>query len=322
MNRSQQVTIKILFAFTIAILLAWLLELPGTVTTGILAIISIQPTKTDTVLIMIRRLISAVIGFAFALLVFELFGYTLLMYTLVGIVFTIFSYVATLGVGVVPTLVLLGTLMAHGSYDPLVLLQTSLMLIISIIVSALVTFLYPSSATKALEIYAAKTDDVLKQMLTLFAKSLKEPNNQVPYQDSFAQLDTTGKALIVEAESTNKDFLFSQDNSLYAYLKMRQSQMNRVRRLFRLLQSIDQPTPFADGIVTFVEELIPAIGAVDKATPLRSKLLHLTNDYREKPLPITREEFELRAILFQMLFELDYFLSVKIQYHQQLNPPN
>jgi uncharacterized membrane protein YgaE (UPF0421/DUF939 family) len=316
-NRQQQTTIKILFAFTIAILLAWLLALPGTVTTGILAIISIQPTKTDTVLIMIRRLISAAIGFSFALLVFELFGYTLLMYTIIGVVFTIFSYVTTLGVGVVPTLVLLGTLLGHGSYDPVVLIQTSLMLIISIVVSALVTFLYPSSATKALELYASKTDDVLKQMLTLFQTALTTPNDQIPYQDSFGELDATGKALISEAEITNKDFLFGQDNSLYAYLKMRQSQMNRVRRLFRLLQSIEAPTPFAQGILDFITELIPAIGAVDKATALRTQLLLLTKDYRQKPLPKTREEFELRAILFQMLFELDYFLSIKIQYHQQ-----
>jgi len=317
LNREQQTIIKIMFAFTIAILLAWLLGLPGVVTTGILAIISIHPTKTDTVLIMIRRLISAVIGFSFALLVFELFGYTLLMYTIIGVVFTIFSYVTTLGVGVVPTLVLLGTLLGHGSYDPVVLLQTSLMLIISIVVSALVTFLYPSSATKALELYAAKTDAVLKQMLTLFQTALTTPNNQIPYQDAYAQLDITGKALISEAEITNKDFLFGQDNSLYAYLKMRQSQMNRVRRLFRLLQSIEAPTPFAQGILDFITELIPAIGAVDKATALRTQLLLLTKDYRQKPLPKTREEFELRAILFQMLFELDYFLSIKIQYHQQ-----
>jgi uncharacterized membrane protein YgaE (UPF0421/DUF939 family) len=293
------------------------LALPGTVTTGILAIISIQPTKTDTVLIMIRRLISAAIGFSFALLVFELFGYTLLMYTIIGVVFTIFSYVTTLGVGVVPTLVLLGTLLGHGSYDPVVLIQTSLMLIISIVVSALVTFLYPSSATKALELYASKTDDVLKQMLTLFETALTTPNNQIPYQDAFDELDATGKALISDAEITNKDFLFGQDNSLYAYLKMRQSQMNRVRRLFRLLQSIEAPTPFAQGILDFITELIPAIGAVDKATALRTQLLLLTKDYRQKPLPKTREEFELRAILFQMLFELDYFLSIKIQYHQQ-----
>ncbi len=317
MSRSQQINIKILFAFTIAILLAWLLALPGTITTGILAIISIQPTKTDTVLIMIRRLISAAIGFSFALLVFELFGYTLLMYTIIGVVFTIFSYVTTLGVGVVPTLVLLGTLLGHGSYDPVVFFQTSLMLIISIVVSALVTFLYPSSATKALELYASKTDDVLKQMLTLFQTALTTPNDQIPYQDSFGQLDATGKALISEAEITNKDFLFGQDNSLYAYLKMRQSQMNRVRRLFRLLQSIEAQTPFAQGILDFITELIPAIGAVDKATALRTQLLLLTKDYRQKPLPKTREEFELRAILFQMLFELDYFLSIKIQYHQQ-----
>jgi uncharacterized membrane protein YgaE (UPF0421/DUF939 family) len=48
MTRDQQTILKIIVAFTLAIAIAWLFQLPGTITTGILAIISIQPTKTDT----------------------------------------------------------------------------------------------------------------------------------------------------------------------------------------------------------------------------------------------------------------------------------
>jgi len=316
MKRDQQTIIKIIIAFTLAILIAWLFQLPGTITTGILAIISIQPTKTDTLLIILKRILSMIIGFAFALGLWQLFGYTLLVYVIVGVLFSLFSFQTKLMVGVVPTLVLLGLLVNNGEFDLVVLLQTSMMLIISTGVSAAVTFLYPSNAHKALEAVAEQTDQLIKQSLQLFFETLSKPSDQTGRQLAYKQLDEQGKALISEAEVTNKDFLFAKDNSLNAYLKMRQSQMNRIRRLFRLVQSIQQPTPFADGILGIIEQLIPAIGKADQASPLRSKLIDLTNDYRQKPLPKTRDEFELRAVLFQMLFELDYFLSLKVQYHQ------
>jgi uncharacterized membrane protein YgaE (UPF0421/DUF939 family) len=318
MRRDQQTILKIVIAFSVAIAIASLFQLPGTITTGILAIISIQPTKTDTLSIILKRILSMVIGFAFALLVWELFGYTLFMYVFVGVLFAFFSFATKLMVGVVPTLVLLGLLVNHGSFDLTVLVQTSMMLLISAVVSAAVTFLYPSNAHKALEIVAEQTDQLIRESLQLFFDTLTNPNDQTGRQLAYQQLDEQGKALILEAEITNKDFLFAKDNTLYSYLKMRQSQMNRIRRLFRLVQSIDQPTPFADGILGIVKQLIPAIGKGDQASPLRAELTALTNDYRQKPLPNTRAEFELRAILFQMLFELDYFLSVKIQYHQQI----
>jgi uncharacterized membrane protein YgaE (UPF0421/DUF939 family) len=318
MTRDQQTILKIIVAFTLAIAIAWLFQLPGTITTGILAIISIQPTKTDTLSIIFKRILSMIIGFAFALGLWQIFGYSLLMYVIVGVLFSLVSFQTKLMVGVVPTLVLLGILVNHGIFDFVVLVQTAMMLLISTGVSAAVTFLYPSNAHKALESVAKQTDQLIQSSLQLLFETLSHPADQTGHQLAYKDLDDQGKALIHEAEVTNKDFLFAQDNSLYAYLKMRQSQMNRIRRLFRLLQSIDQPTPFAQGILDFLTELIPAIGAVDKATALRTKLLSLTKDYRQKPLPTSREEFEIRAILFQMLFELDYFLSIKIQYHNQL----
>jgi uncharacterized membrane protein YgaE (UPF0421/DUF939 family) len=318
MKRDHQIIHKIALAFSVAIGLSWLLNLPGAVTSGILAIISIQPTKTDTLLIIAKRLLSATLGFALALWLWEVFGYTLAVYVLVGLLFIPLSYAINLGVGVVPTLVLAGTLLNVGSFDLLVLTQTSMTLGVSVLVGALVTFVYPNHPKQALKEYADATDQLIQESLRFFRQLLQEPADQLGPQHAFESLDQEGKALIEQAELTNKDFLFHKDNSLYAYLRMRQSQMNRVRRLFRLVQSIESTTPYAEGICLFVDRLIPAIGEVDQATPLRGDLVELTNDYRKKPLPTTREEFEVRAILFQMLFELDAFLAVKIQYHQQL----
>jgi uncharacterized membrane protein YgaE (UPF0421/DUF939 family) len=316
MNRTIQTMIKTSLAFVLAIIIATLLQLPGAITSGILAIISIQPTRTDMVTIVGKRLLSATMGFVIAYLLWEVFGYELWVYLVAGVLFIGISYQIKLIVGVVPTLVLLGNLVLVGSFDFQVLLDTSLLLIISAIVGGAVTFLYPSNATQVLQEIATKTDVIIKESLGLLIQALQQPLNQLPFQDQYTSLDDQGKKLIEEAELSNKDLLFQKQNRLYAYLKMRQSQMNRIRRLFRLIQYIHVQTHYAEGIITFLTTLIPAIGTEDQASRLRQELQQLHDSYKEKPLPQTREEFEVRAILFQMLFELDYFLALKIQYHQ------
>lgn len=317
MSRQFQIIIKTSLAFVLAITLSTILGLPGAITSGILAIISIQPTKTDTLLIVLKRLLSAVLGFGLAYLFFELLGYELWVYLLTGVVFILLSNQTKLQVGIVPTLVLVGSLLPPGMFELSTLIQTFLLIVISIVVGGAVTFLYPANATLALQEIAKQTDQLVKESLRQFIEALSNPEAQLPSQDAYKALDEQGKRLISEAELTYKDLLFQKQNRLYAYLTMRQSQMNRIRRLFRLVQYIPTKTAYADGILHFIQDLIPAIGTKDQASRLRQELQGLHDEYKEKPLPQTREEFEVRAILFQMLFELDYFLALKIQYHQR-----
>src|SRR6056300_1500029 len=106
MNRQLQTIIKTSLAFILAISIASLLQLPGAITSGIVAIISIQLTRTETFAIVIKRLISATLGFALAYLLFELLGYDLWVYLLTGTLFIFISIQIKLNVGIVPTLVL------------------------------------------------------------------------------------------------------------------------------------------------------------------------------------------------------------------------
>ena len=39
--------------------------------------------------------------------------------------------------------------------------------------------------------------------------------------------------------------------------------------------------------------------------------------FRERPLPKTREEFETRATLLQLLRDLENFIQVKVDFYQQ-----
>ncbi|HBO88806.1 MAG TPA: aromatic acid exporter family protein, partial [Streptococcus sp.] len=44
------------------------------------------------------------------------------------------------------------------------------------------------------------------------------------------------------------------------------------------------------------------------------ELFHAT--FRERPLPQTREEFETRATLFQLLHDMEHFIQLKVDFYQ------
>ena len=44
--------------------------------------------------------------------------------------------------------------------------------------------------------------------------------------------------------------------------------------------------------------------------------------FRERPLPKTREEFETRATLLQLLRDLENFIQIKVDFYQQFHKVN
>ncbi|MGZ7257892.1 aromatic acid exporter family protein, partial [Streptococcus pyogenes] len=44
-------------------------------------------------------------------------------------------------------------------------------------------------------------------------------------------------------------------------------------------------------------------------------LFHQT--FRERPLPQTRQEFEIRATLFQLLQDMEEFIQLKVNFYQE-----
>ena len=65
-----------------------------------------------------------------------------------------------------------------------------------------------------------------------------------------------------------------------------------------------------------MEALKNDIGYKDMATARLEELKNMREDMKSLPLPKERVEFENRAMLYQILNELEEFLFVKIQFHQ------
>jgi uncharacterized membrane protein YgaE (UPF0421/DUF939 family) len=73
--------------------------------------------------------------------------------------------------------------------------------------------------------------------------------------------------------------------------------------------------PFAKDISDYVKILANDIGLYDRATGQLKRLDLLMQYYKQAQLPQTRDEFELRSSLYQILQEIESFLLVKVDFH-------
>jgi uncharacterized membrane protein YgaE (UPF0421/DUF939 family) len=316
MARYLHTTIKMSLASVLAILLAELFSLNYPITAGILAVLSIQLTRTDSINLAIKRFVNAVIGIALFTVFFIVFGYAVYVFVLVTVLFIAASFATKLEIGIVPTLVLTSHLLLFGTFDWFMILNSVLLIGIAGIVSLMLNLVYPLNSKKALSGFSEDIDTLIIKDLRALATLLKQLDHLEESRYQHVEIRSKLKSMLKEAELVNKDILFDQDRQLMSYIKMRYAQMKRIHRIYTLASHIKKSHPYATLLAEYVDNLSSDIGRADKASEQLDKLHTLLEDYRQKPLPKTREAFETRALLYQMIFELETFLEEKIQYHK------
>jgi uncharacterized membrane protein YgaE (UPF0421/DUF939 family) len=309
--------IKMSLVGVIASLVAFSLSLEYYLTAGILAILSIHLTKRDSLQISLRRLIDAFYGLILATLMFIAFGYSFLVFSIFVFIFAYTSWVLKISEGIVPALVLVTHLLIKGSFDGGLLLNEFLLITIAVAIASLFNIIYPTSSEKTLDSYVKTIDQLVRDHLFMLSILLKDPEYHDEYYRHYAMLNKKISETIDIVELVDKDLLFQNDHSYLSYFHMRKEQTNYIRHMYQQALKIKTLHPFALEISTFVKELTNDIGIYNKAIFQLKKLDQLQQTYKEASLPETREEFEIRAMLYQILNEIESLLMVKVEFHHQ-----
>ncbi len=309
--------IKMSLVGVIASLVAFSLSLDYYLTAGILAILSIHLTKRDSLQISLRRLIDAFYGLMLATLMFIAFGYSFLVFSIFVFIFAYTSWVLKISEGIVPALVLVTHLLIKGSFDGGLLFNEFLLITIAVAIASVFNIIYPTSSEKTLDSYVKTIDQLVRDHLFMLSILLKDPEYHDEYYRHYAMLNKKISETIDIVELVDKDLLFQNDHSYLSYFHMRKEQTNYIRHMYQQALKIKTLHPFALEISTFVKELTYDIGIYNKAIFQLKKLDQLQQTYKEASLPETREEFEIRAMLYQILNEIESLLMVKVEFHHQ-----
>lgn len=138
----------------------------------------------------------------------------------------------------------------------------------------------------------------------------------------FSKLDSLLESTLRRAYEDAGNTLLTNTEYLVSYLEMRKQQLQVLKDIKLNIEKIpvllSQSFPLAD----YMHHIADSFHELNNAKSLLDELEELNGYYRKEKLPQTRDEFEYRAVLFQILKELEYFLLIKRNFVQSLEEKN
>ncbi|MEG3269658.1 aromatic acid exporter family protein [Streptococcus suis] len=307
-------TIKLIFATVLAIYLATALGLSYATAAGIIAILSVLDTRKSSFKMARNRLFSTLLALTIAVLTFALFGFGI--WTL-GIYLTLYvplAYRFNWEAGIAPSTVLVTHLLLEQDIS-LIFLGNELTLFLIGAGLALLFNLYMPSQEKKIQAYHDQVEDLLKQILLRFEAFLLNGDGRNE-AELITQLDKTLDEALKVVYLDRHNQLFQQTNYQVHYFEMRAAQNKILRTMAGNINKCLLEGRENVILSSLFERTAQQLSRENSAKELLLdiELFHAT--FRERPLPQTREEFETRATLFQLLHDMEAFIRLKVDFYE------
>jgi uncharacterized membrane protein YgaE (UPF0421/DUF939 family) len=158
----------------------------------------------------------------------------------------------------------------------------------------------------------------LKIMLEIFSYSLRNACRLGQDMDQRLEMlsEDIKEGLHLSYQYIDNRYL-SKDHYYVQYMLMRKSQYKTMEAMRVSLRKKIMTQDFADALSKISMELAMEIETSNDGKAAMEKLEEVKAYYRNLPLPDTRRSFEDRAHLFVFLHQLENFIRIKMEFHQQ-----
>lgn len=314
-NRLKMV--KIAGGCFLAMTIAGGLNLRYGASAGVIALLSIHDTKRETVYAMLKRLGAFAIALALAPVCFGLAGYTPLA---IGAFLLLFAPVCSLlqiQEGLSVSTVLMTHFLTEGAVSPETIANEALLLVVGAGVGVGMN-LYIPGKREWIRGQQLRIEERFRELFLEMAAYLQGETRGEKIAECLSGLSgmlDEGEAAAYRDMENN---LLSETEYYLRYMVLRKSQLAVLIRIsdhLRRREAFPKQAKWLSGLMRSVSrsfhEYNNALGLLDELAGVKGEL-------GREALPATREEFEARAILFQVLLELEEFLRMKREFVAEL----
>nr|WP_090886604.1 aromatic acid exporter family protein [Evansella caseinilytica] len=305
-------TLKTALGTGLAIAVAQALQLDYFTSAGIITILCIQKTRRKSFHMSWARFLACVIGFIYAVLLFETLGYYPWTVILLLLLFIPTTVLLKAQEGIVTSTVVIMHVYISSSFS-VHLVWNELLLVTIGIGCALLMNAYMPSVERELK-------EMQGELEALYAKIFQQLAAYIKHGDSEwdGKEITEAAALLQSAKNKSLQNLENQilryEDQYYHYFIMREKQLETIERMLPFLTSIEIQVKQGQMLADFLLELSEGVHPENTAYVFIEKLEALLETFKEMPLPTTREEFEARSSLFHLIHEIDQYLVIKQQF--------
>lgn len=307
-------TIKLVFATCLAIFISEEIGLSYATSAGIVAILSLLDTRRSSLKTAKRRFLSTILALLLGALAFYLLGFNLFAIGLYLILYVPLAYRFHLEVGIAPSTVVVLHLYFEKSLAVNWLANGLYLFLVGAGV-ALLFNIYMPSRQREIGDYHEKVENQLKKILMRFHCFLLRGNG------------TNDATLIAELEVMLADALslvyldrhnqvFNQTNYQVHYFEMRTAQTKVLRQMAKNINTCQLKSDESLILAQLFKQTAAQLSKENPAEDLLLGIEQFLSQFRERELPKTREEFETRARLFQLLHDMEHFIALKVDFYQ------
>ncbi len=306
-------SIKIAVAAIIAIILADFFKLDHVVSAGVCAILTIQPTKKETIKTALARLLAFILSLVISFACFSLMGYTIWAFFIYLAVYIIICENMGWYGAITMNAVLIGHLYIAGNMQLATVLNEVYIFIIGVGVG-IIANLHLRKNVDYMEELKIETDAQIQKILVRMSERILNHDMSDYNGQCFEALrDHIRHAKNVAEKNYNNQFGFG-DRYDQEYIHMRDEQEQVLYEMYNTIRHMDMSPAITVKISDFLKEMAAMYREVEKAELLMDKFKSLHEEMKQAPLPDERKDFENRAYLFVLMKHIEDLIQIKIDF--------
>lgn len=305
--------IKIAVGSVAAIFIADVLGLNYSTSAGIITLLTIQDTSKETISISIKRVLAFLLATFFSYTVFHVVGYQVPAFGIFLFLFIACCIPLHLGEAVSTNAVLATHYFLAKEMTFLSVGNEALLLLVGAGIGTLLNLYMPG---KVKEIRATQRilEDDLRAVLLRMAEYIKKEDRTDYTGACFEKLQADIARGEKQAFAYMNNTFFQESKYFIEYINMREQQCVVLKDIYKKIISLRTIPRQAEQVSGFIYKTGISFGESNNARGLLERLSKLLLQMKDSPLPVSREEFEDRAVLYGILMDMEYFLQLKKEF--------
>ncbi|MBR5509535.1 MAG: hypothetical protein IKV59_05730 [Lachnospiraceae bacterium] len=311
---------KIGVGASIAIIIAEFLGLENSVAAGSVTLLTLMTTKWGTVKLSIYRIVTFFLTVGLAGGIYKCFGATWLVYGL--FVFVIVTICSMLGwTGAISVNALIGAhFLEKSDFSVEFILNEFQLVLIGVVLAFTLNLIHNYHGEQQRMIENMRfVEQKLQIILGELAAYLSNKDMQRDVWKDIEELEENLKEYIKDANDYQDNTFHSHPGYYINYFEMRMDQCNILSNLHGEAENMKFMPKQAKTIADYILYMADYVVEKNKPAKQLKYLQHIFETMKEEPLPVTREEFESRALLYHMLMDLEDFLQMKARFVENLD---
>ena len=305
---------KVIVSAFVALLVAQALNLSTPSAAAIIAILSVMDTKKVSLAATGQRLAAAVLALVIGMGIFAIFGFDVMSFGLYLLCYIPLAYLLKVDIGVAPSTVLVIHLWTQQQLTFELFVNELLLVTIGAGVAILLNWYMPSYRQE-IERVREEIEDKMREVLLKMSGFLSIGNGKNDgevLQLLKEKLNEAREYVRLEAENhLTKEVTYD-----YQYFEMRRDQSKLLEIMATNLNEFRWDGEEMAILSEMFKQTAQQLAEQNTASQLIDDIEDLLEQFRERPLPQTRREFEKRAQLYQLLRDLKRFVQLKVDFFQ------